>query len=171
MRHCPVGAEWVCPQLGNSSKCGGPINDSTVTLSCPPGTVEQVYTHKPTTALSLRALQRAVTQDLWNPPGRITVSPHCRSLRNLAHRKLKTVCPRGFMEERITIFWLWGWWLGLSHFYFDPLKKHGKPSGNKSHTEPSPLARGSATLPRQRHLRSSKQVPPPEDQLEEQVHK
>lgn len=53
-------------------------------------------------------------------PGRISVGTHSRSLQSLAHGE---------------IFQLRGWRCRCGHFYFHPLKGHGKPSGNKSHTE------------------------------------
>ena len=88
--------------------------------------------------------------DLLHSPRRIPVSEHHRSLQRLTQTKVKTLSV--YQRERTMIFWLWGWrW--HNNFYFDPLERCRKPSGNKSHTEqweraytePGPLASSSAT--------------------------
>ena len=63
------------------------------------------------------------------------------------------------------------------HFYFGSLKRQGKPSENKSHTEQPeraytawPPGKGQCNSTQGRTPKNQvQQAPPPEDQLEEQV--
>ena len=109
----------------------------------PPRGVEQVL--KIERELSLLGPSKGhKSESICLHPGRIRVDRHYRSLKTLANT---------------TIFQLWGCTSRSAYFYFHSLRR--MPSGNKSHrqeiayTDPGPLARGSATPPRQRHLRIS----------------
>lgn len=69
------------------------------TLPLPLGRAECVCAHNPATSPSLRALQRAVMQDLLTSPRRITVGMHCRDLQSLAHKSKDHLSQRVYYRE------------------------------------------------------------------------
>jgi len=87
-------------------------------------------------------------------------------------QKGRWLIPEGLLKREDHSLSTLGLEIGLGYFYFHPLKRCRKLSGNKSHieqpeaayTEPGPLARGGATLPRKRHLRISAVGPSPRRQ-------
>lgn len=94
------GAEQVHARLGNNSQGGVPVKVSAGQLSAIPWEGRSRCVHNPVTALSTRTLQGTVIQKMLNSPGKTSMGVHCRSLQSVAHTKVKTICPRGYIKVR-----------------------------------------------------------------------
>ena len=113
--------------------------------------------HRTRWLLSLGSCKR---QKSKTPP-KIGVGMHRRSLKSVTHKNEGPLIPEGLLKKGNLNLSALGLEIRPSHFYPHHIKRSRKPSGSKNHIEkpetayiePGPLARGSANLPRQWHLR------------------
>lgn len=125
------------------------------------GVVEWIHPHDPAINLTARALQRAVTWDTQTTPRRMAVGTYLSSLQSLEHLKVKIVCPSRFTEEgRPRSFSSGAGYQGTAIFIsiskkaWKTLREQNPPRGPAY--MPKPLLRGSATLPKERHMKTSR---------------